>query len=540
MKTDSSQRGTLSGSGNEDVEEYRRLALEHGIEFLEAIPDEILVPDLVQKIPVDWARSNCLLTVRMGDEYCVLTADPSAISQQEYLALLIGHDLRPVLAPRSAILRSIEKSYFSRDESPKDFLKDLSMAGQGGASSERPRGDDLLQVAENAPVTQLINLILLEAVKARASDIHFEPFESRLVVRYRIDGMLYEKASPPKHLQDALASRLKVMAKMDIAEKRLPQDGMARVRVGEREIDIRVSTVPVAEGERVVLRILDRDSALLPLQTLGMRDDALRQFESLLGLANGIIVVSGPTGSGKTTTLYAALGRLDSGHKNILTIEDPVEYQLPNIGQIQVKPKIGLTFANGLRHILRQDPDIILVGEIRDIDTAEIAIRASLTGHLVFTTLHTNDAPGAVLRLVDMGVERYLLASCLRGVLAQRLVRTLCVRCRKAVDAGAADRLRIGRVMAGGWNGKVYEAAGCSSCLDGFKGRTGLFEMMLVDSRMQELIRTGGVNADALGRLAVENGMVGLMDDGARKIGQGITSVAEVVSAVGVNESLRV
>jgi general secretion pathway protein E len=519
-------------SPEKDNADLRRCAAEYGIEFLESVPEDVLDPDLVSKLPVEWARANLLLPVRIAGEACVLTANPSDVNQQEYLALLVGVELRPVLASRDLILRSIERCYFSKDDSPDEFLRDLGVPGKK-ADRKKTSADDLLQVAEKAPVTQLINLILLEAVKKNVSDIHFEPFESRLRVRYRMDGILYEQASPPRQMEDALVSRLKVMAKMDIAEKRLPQDGMARVRVGEREIDIRVSTIPVAEGERVVLRLLNRDSCLLPLSVLGMSGEVLKSFETLLGEPNGIIVVAGPTGSGKTTTLYAALGKLDASRKNIMTIEDPIEYQLPDIGQIQVKPKIGLTFAAGLRHILRQDPDIVLVGETRDSETASIAVRASLTGHLVFTTLHTNDAPSSVLRLVDMGVEPYLLASCLRGVLAQRLVRVLCRECRKRVTIADRDTRTLGSIgkTIVGKNG--WEAAGCPSCMEGYKGRTGLFEMMVLDEEMQQVVRTGHAGVDELRSLAVRKGMTTLLGDGLCKVVDGVTSLSEVVSVAG-------
>ncbi|MDD4870539.1 MAG: GspE/PulE family protein [Kiritimatiellae bacterium] len=512
-----------------EIVELRKIAREYGVEFIDILADDSLDPVLVAKLPVEWARANYLLPVRIGGEVCVLTADPASVSQQEYLALLIGRDLRPVMASRSLITRSIERCYYSKDDSPDDFLRDLA-ADNGSVSRTVTTTDDLLQVAEKAPVTQLVNLILLEAVKRNASDIHFEPLEERLRVRYRIDGILYEQASPPKHVEESLVSRLKVMAHMDIAEKRLPQDGMARVRVGEREIDVRVSTIPVAEGERVVLRLLNRDSSLLPLSILGMSDVALRSFESLLHEPNGIIVVSGPTGSGKTTTLYAALGQLDASRKNIMTIEDPIEYQLPNIGQIQVKPKIGLTFATGLRHILRQDPDIVLVGETRDSETASISVRASLTGHLVFTTLHTNDAPSAVLRLVDMGVEPYLLASCLRGILAQRLVRNLCRECRKTAVVQEREIVSFGlsgKNMAGR---QVWVPAGCSSCLEGYRGRSGIFELMVLDREMQDIVRTGNAGIDELRNLAEKRGMINLRDDGLKKVLAGITSLTEVMS----------
>ena len=508
----------------------RDLATQYGMEFMSPVPPEILDPSLVARLSVEWARTHGLLPVCINGEPCVLTADPRKISEQEYLALLLGVELRPVVTPRGQILQSIEQCYYRQENSPQDFLRDLAPGPAGGAPGART--DDLLQVAEKAPVTQLVNLILLEAVKRRASDIHFEPFENALRVRYRVDGVLYEQASPAKHLELALVSRLKVMAKMDIAEKRLPQDGMARVRVGEREIDIRVSTIPVAEGERVVLRLLDRDSALLPLSVLGMSERILQSFEGLLHQSNGMIVVCGPTGSGKTTTLYAALGRLDAARRNILTIEDPIEYQLPNIGQMQVKPKIGLTFANGLRHILRQDPDVILVGETRDIETAEIAIRAALTGHLVFTTLHTNDAPGAVMRLADMGVEPYLLASCLRGILAQRLVRRLCPRCRKPVTVTPSDVRLCGAAAAPFIGRTAWAASGCADCLEGYKGRVGLFELLTIDRAMREVIRAGGAGADTLRDMANKSGMSSLVADGMQKIDEGVTSLAEVASVV--------
>ncbi|MFC1498588.1 GspE/PulE family protein [Verrucomicrobiota bacterium] len=508
----------------------KELAEEYGLEYLELVSDNMLDPSLVVKLPVEWARSNWLLPVRLNNEICVLTDNPAKVDQQEYLALLIGAHLRPVVAEREVITGSIERCYYSKEDSPGEFLRDMEVS-ENVSKEIVLQSDDLLQVPKEAPVTQLVNLILLEAVKRNASDIHFEPFESRLRVRYRIDGVLYEQASPPKHLEETLVSRVKVMARMDIAEKRLPQDGMARVRVGEREIDIRVSTIPVAEGERVVLRLLDRDSALLTLSILGMSENTMGSFQNLLNESNGIIVVSGPTGSGKTTTLYAALQQLDAARKNIITIEDPIEYQLPDIGQIQVKPKIGLTFASGLRHILRQDPDIILVGETRDLETAEIAVRASLTGHLVFTTLHTNDAPSAVLRLVDMGVEPYLLASCLRGVLAQRLVRKLCPNCKKKRTVTDRDLAFFG-ARAQQLTGKtVWGPGGCDSCLEGYKGRTGLFELMMLDAEMQELIRSGEIGADRLREISERKDKTNLLSDGIVKILDGTTSLDEVVNS---------
>jgi general secretion pathway protein E len=350
-----------------------------------------------------------------------------------------------------------------------------------------------------------------------------------------VDGLLYEQASPPKRLERALVSRMKVMAHLDIAEKRLPQDGSARVRVGEREIDVRVSTIPVGEGERVVLRLLNRESSVLPLSALGMPDDVKKTWESLLREAHGLMIVCGPTGSGKTTTLYGSISQLDTKGRNVLTIEDPVEYQLPDIGQMQVKPKIGLSFAGGLRHILRQDPDVILVGETRDNETAEIAVRASLTGHLVFTTLHTNDAAGAMIRMMDMGVETYLLAAALRGVLAQRLVRKLCPLCRKPVAAKAEELALLGESGRKLEGRTVYEPGGCPECLAGYRGRIGIFELLVVDEAMQEAMRTGAESGRQMKLTSGTGVRRTLLDDGLAKVLEGGTSLSEVLYALGIS-----
>jgi len=518
----------------EDTGALRRQAAEFGVPFLDEVIEDMLDPELVAGIPVEWARANGVLPVRWKGETCLLMKDPSGVRAQEDVSLILGCELKPVMATEAAITHGIEICYYRKRDSAEQFLRDLDGGSPGTDRKAEPRSDDLLRVAEEAPVTQLVNLILLEAVKSRASDIHFEPFENRLRVRYRVDGQLYEQAAPPKHLERTLVSRLKVMGRLDIAEKRLPQDGMASVRVGEREIDIRISTIPVAEGERVVLRLLNRESSLLPLAELGMPPAVLRTFESLLGESHGLVIVCGPTGSGKTTTLYAAIRQLDTTSRNVLTIEDPIEYQLPDIGQMQVKPKIGLTFAHGLRHILRQDPDVILVGETRDTETAEIAVRASLTGHLVFTTLHTNDAPGAVVRMMDMSVEPYLLAAALRATLAQRLVRELCPACRRPVQASEADLSLLGakgRRLSGM---TVHAAVGCGSCLGGYRGRLGIFELLLMDDGMRETIRRGMGEA----RKANEAGgpvRVSLLDDGLDKVLAGRTSLAEIAYALGIS-----
>lgn len=509
------------------------LAEVYGLQHVTEVLDEMLDSGLVSRLPVDWARSHCLLPVRIEDELCVLTASPANITEQENLALLLGEELRPVVAPREAIMKGIERCYFKRQDSPEEFLKDMSAPDEAGKQLGGVKSEDLLQIAGEAPVSRLVNLILLEAMKGRASDIHFEPFESRLRVRYRIDGTLYEQSSPPKHMELALVSRLKVMAHMDIAEKRLPQDGMARVRVGEREIDIRISTVPVAEGERVVLRLLDRASALLPMADLGMSQHVMDSFADLLTQTYGLILVTGPTGSGKTTTLYAAICQLNRDALNIMTIEDPIEYQIPGIGQIQVKPKIGLTFASGLRHVLRQDPDVILVGETRDAETAETAARSSLTGHLVFSTLHTNDAASAMVRMTDIGVEPYLLAASLRGVLAQRLVRRLCPACRVQTKPTAHELKALGGHAAALGSQPVWKAAGCPECLGGYKGRLGIYELIVVNPAIQECIRLGRSSMGEMRRLAREAGMKDLMSDAIEKALNGKTSLAEIIHVLG-------
>ncbi len=518
--------GTLS-----ELDVLQALSVQYGIPLHTAIAEDWLRPELVKDLPVDWARANEVLPIQTDEGIRVLMTDPTRVEVLDDLALLLSLEAIPLLAPPSEIARATERCYFQRDDSAHDFLRTMASDEQAEAGAISTT-DDLLRMADQAPVTQLVNLILLDAVKARASDIHIEPFQNHVRLRYRVDGLLYEQTPPPKHMEAALTSRLKVMGKLDIAEKRLPQDGMARVRVGEREIDIRVSTIPVAEGERVVLRLLNRESALFPLADLGIPERILEPMGSLLRQPNGVILVTGPTGSGKTTTLYAALNELDTTSQNVLTIEDPIEYQLPEIGQIQVKPKIGLTFAQGLRHILRQDPDVILVGEIRDLETAEICVRSSLTGHLVFSTLHTNDAVSAMIRLIDMGIPPYLLSASVRAVLAQRLVRRLCPVCRNPMTASADDAIGLGEVMHRLVGHTVYAPRGCDACLGGYAGRTGIYELMVIDAELREGIRQG-LALTTLAELAIERGMITLVEDGMQKILDGLTSLAELQRAVG-------
>lgn len=545
--------GSLSpvSEGPSLVAELRQKAGAYGLDIVDSLDGLSFSKDVVSGISESWASKNEALPATLSGANVLLTVRPDCLETLQQAQLLTGLSLRPVLLSPELLTDAIASAF--QGESVPDFRGSVprSPITQPQGSVPRaeeilrgsvPRGDasvDLLAGSESAPAVQTLNALLVDAVRKQASDVHFEPWTGGLRVRFRIDGGLYEQPAPPPPLADAIVSRLKVMARMDIAERRLPQDGMAQVRLGDRIVDLRVSTIPVADGERVVLRLLDRDNAWLPLADLGMGPSVLAPFSELLIRPHGLVVVSGPTGSGKTTTLYSALATLDSSRRNILTVEDPVEYRLPAIGQIQVKPKIGLTFAAGLRHILRQDPDVILVGETRDAETAEIAVRAALTGHLVFTTLHTNDAPSAVARLVDMGVEPYLLASCLRGVLAQRLVRRLCSSCRRSVSLaeirsryagqGSAEAL-LGSLAPGA---TLHEAVGCSSCLEGYRGRLGLFEYMGVNAPVAEGIRLGSIDASALRHLAEKEGAFqSLAQDAVRKILQGDTDFREALAAV--------
>ncbi len=503
-----------------------------GLPVLERIEEEWLDPALIEAVPVDWVRRQVLVPYRRDGKVEIAGAETSLLQAYEDLALLLGEEASWVVAPEGEIQRAIDRCYIRRAGAPAA----LAPEDEGTAPVPRRETDDLLAGSIDAPVAQYVNLILLEAVKRGASDIHIEPYANALTVRYRIDGLLYEQPSPPRHLESALTARLKVMARLDLAEKRLPQDGVARVRAGAREIDVRVSSVPVAEGERIVLRLLHRESTRYTLNELGLSSTLLDGFREILREPHGIVLVTGPTGSGKTTTLYAALRELDTAHLNVLTIEDPIEYQLPNIGQMQVHPKIGLTFSRGLRHILRQDPDVVLVGETRDLETAEIVVRASLTGHLVFTTLHTNDAIGAVTRMVDMGIPPYLLASAARAVLAQRLVRRLCPQCRREAVLSAADAAMLGQPGLAGRTAWEPLAQGCPDCLGGYKGRTGIHELLPVRAVLAEAIRTGMPPAE-IRRLAVAEGFRDMRDDGVDKILAGVTSVSEVLRTAGTRRA---
>jgi general secretion pathway protein E len=459
----------------------------------------------------------------------IATHDPLLFQPLDDLRLLLGLEgVESVLAPHSAILSFINFAYDTSSRSAEQVIQDMHEEDSDLIISEIEQIGDLLDDTSDAPLIKLVNLMLSQAVKDRASDIHIEPGQDTLKIRYRVDGVLYDMLSPPKHVQSTLTSRIKIMAQMNIAEKRLPQDGRIEIRIGDKNVDIRVSTIPTAFGERLVLRLLDKTHILLSVSDLGMPEDRLKEFESLIRSAYGIVLVTGPTGSGKTTTLYAALSTINTTDINIITIEDPIEYQIPGIGQIQVNPKIDLTFAKGLRSIVRQDPDVILVGEVRDLETAEIAIQSALTGHLVFSTLHTNDSASAVTRLIDMGIEPFLVTSSVLAILAQRLVRMICSDCKMAYTPDEVSLNNIGLTPRMVQGRKIYRGQGCPSCLHtGYTGRSGIFELMDLDDSIKNLILKTS-DANAIKKKAIEQGMITLRQDGAKKVLYGMTTIEEV------------
>jgi general secretion pathway protein E len=480
------------------------------------------------RIPYAFSRAHGVLAWRTEGDAVVVLLRPDATV--EGIA-----ELKRVLN-RPLVTRPVEADTFAAELSRVYNQGGAALAMSEGLANEAdlsrlmqdlPASEDLLDGSAQAPVIRMINALLLQALRERASDLHFEPYEARAVVRFRVDGMLRDIVEPPRALHGALVSRLKIMAGLDIAEKRLPQDGRIALKLGDRQVDVRVSTLPTGAGERVVLRLLDQESARLDLATLGMSRATLEAVDELIRQPHGILLVTGPTGSGKTTTLYAGLSRLPRGTTNMMTVEDPIEYALDGVAQTQVNARIELTFARALRSILRQDPDVIMIGEIRDLETAQIAVQASLTGHLVLATLHTNDAASAVTRIADMGVEPYLLSSSLLGVLAQRLVRTLCPACRVAAPPSAGEQKLLAQsglpALAA-----LHHPRGCSECNDtGYRGRTGIYELLIVDERIRHLIHDGSGEL-ALRDAARAAGMRTLRRDGARWLADGTTSLEEL------------
>jgi len=494
--------------------------------------------DFLAKVPIAFARRHSIIGLaESGTGLTVVTNGTRQLSHVHSVAKLLGREVSVALAPHEAIRQAINAAYQQQGGQVQRVITELDGAGTVDGLETTGGNEDLLDVASRAPVIKLVSLMLFEAVKRRASDVHVQPYEDKLVVRMRVDGALHDIFTPPQALQQEILSRIKVMGGMNIAERRVAQDGRATVEVGDRIVDLRISTLPTTFGERAVIRLLDKSLRLYELGELGMPDAMLGSFSRLIRADHGILLVTGPTGSGKSTTLYAALQELHSEALNILTLEDPIEYRLEGISQTQVNPRKGMTFANGLRYVLRQDPDVIMVGEIRDAETARMAIQSALTGHLVFSTLHTNDAAGAVARLLDLGVEPYLLASCLLGVLAQRLVRRICPECSMVHTPSPAERQRWAvseeELPA---DVALHRGDGCDACLGtGYHERVGIFEHLEVTEAIRELILQQA-KASSIKATAVVTGMTTLRADGIAKALRGLTTMDEITRVAGRDE----
>jgi general secretion pathway protein E len=476
---------------------------------------------------VKFMKQYKFVPIGMEDDVMkIVISDPLNEYVMDTLQFFSDTKLKIYLSGEKDIMEAIEQ-YFGSNVQMTSIME--GMREEDAETEEIELQEDvhhLRDMAFEAPIVKLVNMLITRAVEGRTSDIHIEPFENSVKVRYRIDGALARVESLPKRIQPAVISRIKIMSRLNIAERRLPQDGRIKLRVSGRDIDLRVSTIPTAYGESIVMRILDRGTALVYLDHLGFPEETLEKYKNLITTPYGMLLVTGPTGSGKTTTLYASLNNINSDEKKIITVEDPIEYQIDGINQIQIKPQIGLTFANGLRHIVRQDPDVIMVGEIRDIETAEIAIHSALTGHLVFSTLHTNDAPGAVTRLLDMGIEGFLVSSSLIGVLAQRLVRVICPVCK---EPHMPQQELVDKMEFFPENFTAYRGAGCDHCRGtGYRGRTGIFEMMPVDGEIRRMV-LDKVSADVIRQKAVAKGMQVLRDNGWQKVREGVTTIEEVL-----------
>jgi len=511
------------------------MGLRFGIPYWQELPTDNLDTDFITRVPIQYLKKHKLVPLGTDKGTFIALNDPSDFQALDDLRhILEWKDVQIVLAPRTAILSAINMAYdLSREEAEEEFIQDMDTESTASIISEIEETADLLDDTSSAPVIKLVNLILSRAVKARASDIHIEPFKKSLVIRYRTDGVLYNIMNLPKGIHSSLASRVKIMAKLNIAEKRLPQDGRIDIKIGDKLIDIRVSVIPTAFGERIVLRLLDKSGVILKMTDLGIDENRLKRLNNIIRSPYGIVLVTGPTGSGKTTTLYGALSTINNQDINIITIEDPIEYQIDGIGQIQVNPKIDLTFAAGLRSIVRQDPDVILVGEIRDGETAEIAIQSSLTGHLVFSTLHTNDAASSITRLIDMGMEPFLVSSSVIAIVAQRLIRLLCPDCKAAYVPDDESLAKVGLTRSAIEGHTIYRSIGCPECMKtGYLGRTAIFEMMeFNDSLKKTILKTS--DANEIRSVAVQHGMTTLLQDGTRKVLEGKTSIEEVFRVTG-------
>lgn len=512
----------------------RALAAQLDLEYLDTIEVADVDPQLAATIPINFAKSAQLLVLRKdGATATVAMADPIDTAALDHVRMLLGLSVLPKVAQSATIIDAINAAYQRDINEAEQVVGEMEAQDLDAAEQVLEEQQDLIDAGDEAPIIRLVNSLLFRAAKERASDIHIEPMERDLAVRFRIDGVLHDVIKPPKRYQNSIISRVKIMAQLNIAEKRLPQDGRIRIRLAGRDIDIRVSTIPIVHGESIVLRLLDKNATLLDLAEIGMNSTILAQLDELIHRSHGVILVTGPTGSGKTTTLYGALTRINTPEVKILTVEDPVEYQLRGINQMAVSPKIGLTFATGLRSFLRQDPDVIMVGEIRDRETAQIAIEASLTGHLVFSTVHTNDSAGAVTRLIEMGIEPFLVTSALMAAMAQRLVRRVCLTCREQYQPTEAEISKLGLDRAAYeklGDGTAYRAVGCPSCArSGYRGRTGIYELLVLDDDIRQLILKN-VDSGTIKKVGIQKGMLSLLDDAARKIAAGQTTIAEALS----------
>ena len=506
------------------------LGLQLGIPFLKDLDVNHINPDWVKEIPITYARQYEILPIDMDDDtVTVAISDPFNLQYLDDLKVIFQKEVKPVLCESKVILDSINRVYERIRQSI--MSEEMSEEQEEEFQYDLEEPIDLLEASENdAPIIKFVNNLLFRAIKDKASDIHIEPYEKDMAVRFRMDGVLYDIVRPPKGYHAGVSSRIKLMGELDIAEKRLPQDGRLKIKIAGKDVDIRLSVIPTAHGERLVLRILDKSSVRLDLKDLGFGEEAIRSVNQLINKHHGIFLVTGPTGSGKTTTLYAALTRINSVERNIITVEDPIEYDLKGVGQIQVNPKIGLTFASGLRAILRQDPDVIMVGEIRDKETAEIAIQASLTGHLVFATIHTNDAPGAVTRLIDMGVEPFLVSSSLLAVLAQRLIRKVCARCTEYHVPLPIELANLGLADDVFGGGKIARPKGCHECGGtGYKGRMVVSELMIIDDDIRNLVMQK-VDSTVIKKAALAKGMESLREVGIKRVLEGKTTPVELVA----------
>jgi len=522
-----------------DVGIAKALADYASLEYVGKIIDKMIDIELLGKIPLRFLRENLIVPIVIDDQVVILTSDPMNFQPVDEINLLLGGGVRSAVATAKKINDAINKYYPL--EGAKQMIAELEEeeAQEGALEFAQIEEKDIMGMASEAPIIKLVNNILLQAVKRGASDIHIEPFEKEVIVRYRIDGVMYQVMNPPKRVQGALSSRIKIMSGLNIAEKRVPQDGRIEIKVANKSIDIRVSVLPVTFGERIVMRLLDKTKSLAKLQDLGMSD---RDFDVLwrnISRPNGIIYVTGPTGSGKTTTLYSVLNQLNQPEVNIITVEDPVEYQMKGIGQVQVREKIGMTFAAALRSILRQDPDIVMIGETRDQETAQIAIQAALTGHLVLSTLHTNSASATITRLIDMGIEPFLIASSVVMACAQRLVRRLCPHCKKKFDPEFALIKNLGLTEEEAKHITFYKANGCEECNNmGYKGRLAVFEIMEMTPGVARLTMDRA-DASVIRNQAMKDGMAVLLEDGIRKIKEGLTTIEEVLSIATTEQTIE-